>query len=123
MDRDNLIYLSAIVDNCSKITLKKDKRTGSVYPYIRIKIKDYRLREEIKRLFGGSIIKDYYILSYRKSVRFLDIIKEYLVVQREKVDLILKLYNHGFSGKYKRKYKEDIYREFERLENGSGKRV
>lgn len=123
MDRDSLIYLAAVVDNCSKLTIKKDRRTGSVYPYLRLKIKKWELREDLKQQFGGAIIGDYYIISHRKCAAFLDIIKDYLMVQKDKAEIILKLYSHGFSGKYKKEYKEQIYKKFERLEDGNRKRV
>lgn len=118
-----MIYLAAVVDNCSKLTLKKDRRTGSVYPYLRLKIKNHHLKESLKQQFGGATSGDYYVLSHRKCAAFLDIIKEYLEVEKEKAEIVLKLYNHGFSGKYKREYKEQVYKEFERLKDGDRKRV
>lgn len=88
-----------------------------------MKIKNSELREFLRQEFGGSVLGDHYVISHKKSIKFLGIIKDYLSVHTEKVELILKIYSHGFSGKYKKEYKEQIYKEFKRLKDGDRKRV
>ncbi|MCX7760372.1 MAG: hypothetical protein N2Z81_04220 [Hydrogenothermaceae bacterium] len=124
MDRDFLVYISALFDNCGYLTLKKDKRTGSIYPYIKIKIKSRDILLKAKDIFGGSITKNGLILTHRKAKHFLDIILNYSSFHKDKIQLINKLYETKFSGKFEKERKEKIYREFKELErDGRTKRV
>ncbi|MEZ0323661.1 MAG: hypothetical protein ABWJ98_05050 [Hydrogenothermaceae bacterium] len=124
MNRDFLIYICALFDNCGYLTLKKDRRTGSIYPYIKIRIKSGDILSKAKDSFGGSIINGNLILTYRKAKLFLDIIKDYSYIHKDKIQIINKLYETKFSGKFEKERKEKIYREFKELEkDGRGKRV
>lgn len=123
MDRETIIYIAAILENCGKLMLIKDKRTGTVYPYLRIKVKNLDVRKILKEKFGGTLSGNFFILSHQKAKKFLDIIKDYTPELRQKIELVDQLYNCSFSRSYRKEYKEKIYKQFMRLENDRGERV
>lgn len=118
LNRDDILYLLAILENCGQFTLKKDPRTGSVYPYIRLKITKDELRCRLKEQFGGTISKHYLILSHRKAKSFLDILPKDESIYREKIELVQELYSKTFARPYQRAFKDEIYKKFKRLEDG-----
>lgn len=120
MDRDFLIYTAALLDNCGYITLKKDKRTESIYPFLRIRIRDQRMLLELKEKFGGVVSKNCIILTHRKAMDFLGIIYQYSSLHREKINLIGQLYNIKFSGKFEKERKMQIYNQLKMMEKSKG---
>lgn len=123
MDRETLIYIGAILDNCGKLRLIKDKRTGTIYPYLRLKIKDKHIKMLLREELGGTISGDFFILSHRKAKEFLDIVKDYTLHLKQKIDLVNQLYSISLSKSYRKEYRENIYKQFMRLEDGARKRV
>ncbi|MCX7737818.1 MAG: hypothetical protein N2Z80_00145 [Hydrogenothermaceae bacterium] len=100
LSKEEKLYLLAILENCSQFTLKRDPRTGSVYPYIRLKIVNDELRYRVKSVFVGTVSKYYLILSHKKAKNFLDNLSP--TVYREKIELVDQLYNNSFARAYKR---------------------
>lgn len=138
-EREKWIWLAGIIDAEGCLTLKKIKRPTNLnrigyQPTLDIDSTTPLFLQQIKSAFNnnGSISNGHKQKGNRKPTfhlnlssnalrKFLPKIKPFLILKRHQVELVLEVLNilkdnHTKAGKYKEKYKDDVNRNFMRLE-------
>ena len=96
-------YLAGIVDGDGTVTLMKHHKNETPIPFTGIANNNLELLKWIKSLVGGNICSkkkrlhhhsDSYVLNIRqdRSLRFLDEIKQYLIIKSRQAELITDKY-------------------------------
>jgi hypothetical protein len=106
-------YIAGIVDGEGSVTLMKHHRNETPIPYVSVSNNSLELVKWLKQVAGGIICtrkrkvlhhKTSYVWSVRqdRAIRFLDEIKQYLIIKKPQADLISKRYKSvtSRSGKY-----------------------
>ena len=96
-------YIAGIVDGEGTVTLMKHHKNETHIPFVGIANNNLKLLKWIKSIVGGNICSkkkrlphhnDSYVLNIRqdRALRFLNEIKEYLIVKRQQAELITAKY-------------------------------
>ena len=96
-------YLAGIIDGEGTVTLMKHHRNETPIPFVAIANNNLVLLKWIKSLVGGNLCAkkkrlphhhDSYVLNIRqdRALRFLNEIKQYLIIKRRQAELITKRY-------------------------------
>jgi len=96
-------YLAGIVDGEGTVTLTRHRKKETPGPRVAVANNNLKLLEWIKSRVGGVIVskkkrKPHYSDSYAwyaqqdRAIRFLDEIKQYLIIKKPHADLILQKY-------------------------------
>ena len=96
-------YVAGIVDGEGTVTLMKHHKNETHIPFVGIANNSLELLKWIKSLAGGNICSkkkrlphhnDSYVLNIRqdRALRFLNEIKQYLIIKRRQADLITSRY-------------------------------
>ncbi len=96
-------YLAGIIDGEGTVTLQKHHRNETPQPCVSVANNSFELLQWIKLRIGGVIVSkkkrkphhnDSYAWSIRqdKAIRFLNEIKQYLIIKKPQADLIVRRY-------------------------------
>lgn len=103
MEEVEKAYIAGIVDGEGTVTLTRHSKKQTPSPRVAVANNNLKLLEWIKSMAGGVIVskkkrKPHHSDSYAwyaqqdRAIRFLDEIKEYLIIKRSQADLILEKY-------------------------------
>ena len=103
MDEVEKAYLAGLVDGEGTVTLMKHHRNETPTPNVAIANNNLELLEWVRAKAGGMIVskkrrlphhRDSYVWVVRqdRAIRFLDEIKQYLIVKRQQAELITTTY-------------------------------
>lgn len=131
MEEVEKAYVAGIVDGEGTVTLMKHHKNETHIPFVGIANNNLELLKWVKSLVGGNICSkkkklphhaDSYVLNIRqdRALRFLNEIKQYLIIKRQQAELITAKYKSvtNRAGRYTPEMlakKEELVAEIRRL--------